>query len=476
MRIGIRNQIGSCYKFFNVQFLYFRQINRRDAGYTLDGLAFVLAVFGILAGIAVSSILGNRNNAFDKDAQASVNVVSQAAKTHYQNYGDFSDGTSSECGSATSSRVVSVQGVSMWNSGNESLGCQGFYAVALSSSGSCWAARLTVEGRYLATGSVSPIVLATEINTSNSAITPVSNLAINGLAYGALKPQTSGADGTNTNGIAAIATACSAATQSTGVATLAGNYIAPSQFYSNWRDVTAATTTTTTTTTTTLPTTCAAGGTCIRGDTGPGGGIVFYVAAAAFTSTGSDCGTGCRYFEVTTGQLSTSSPYASRAAACYAAGSDTGNMRCDENSIYSNTAGQSSSRTAAAAIGMGMANTNQIYARLTTAGSVSTSSYSAGIAWAYSNNSKTDWHLPSRSELNQMCKWIRGQDQGSDATTCNNSGSLNSGRNATGFLSGTYWSSTEGVTETEYIMYTPDGTQGNGYKYGNFNVRAVRAF
>jgi hypothetical protein len=84
---------------------------------------------------------------------------------------------------------------------------------------------------------VSPIVLATETNTNNSAITPLSSTAVNGLAYGALKPQTSGADGTNINGLAQIAAACKAKTHATGVATVSGSYIAPSQFYSTWRDV-----------------------------------------------------------------------------------------------------------------------------------------------------------------------------------------------------------------------------------------------
>jgi hypothetical protein len=51
---------------------------------------------------------------------------------------------------------------------------------------------------------------------------------------------------------------------------------------------------------------------------------------------------------------------------------------------------------------MGMANTNQIYARLTTAGGVATSSYAAGVAWAYTNNSKTDWFLPSKAELYEL--------------------------------------------------------------------------
>ena len=238
----------------------FSRFVRGSRGFTLSELAVVLAVTGILASIAVSNYLGSRNNSFDKDAQASIDVVLQAAKIHYQTYGDFSDGVTTQCGdtavlaadlqrlepgidvvvgtsASTNSRMVSVQAVNTWNSGNESLGCQGFYAVALSSSGSCWAARFTVEGKYLATGSVSPIVLATETNSNNSAITPLSNTAVNGLAYAALKPMTSGANGTNVNGLAQIAAVCKAKNHSTGVATVSGAYIAPSQFYSTWRDV-----------------------------------------------------------------------------------------------------------------------------------------------------------------------------------------------------------------------------------------------
>ena len=110
-------------------------------------------------------------------------------------------------------------------------GCQGFYAVVLSSSGSCWAARIILEGKFLASGSVSPVVVNTQTNTSNSAIVTWSALAVNGNAFGALKPQTSAADGDNTNGLVAIKTACKAKTQSTGIADLSGSYIAPSQFY-----------------------------------------------------------------------------------------------------------------------------------------------------------------------------------------------------------------------------------------------------
>ena len=44
--------------------------------------------------------------------------------------------------------------------------------------------------------------------------------------------------------------------------------------------------------------TCAQGGSCIVGDRGPGGGIIFYVAASNFSSPGSVCNTSCRYLEV----------------------------------------------------------------------------------------------------------------------------------------------------------------------------------
>jgi hypothetical protein len=133
--------------------------------------------------------------------------------------------------------VVSVQAVQTWNSNAELLGCQGFYAVALSSSGSCWAARIIVEGKFLAASSVSPVVVNAQTNTSNSAVTTWSALAVNGNAFGVLKPQTSAADGNNTNNLASIKTYCKAKEQSTGSPTVDGLYIAPSQFYATWRDV-----------------------------------------------------------------------------------------------------------------------------------------------------------------------------------------------------------------------------------------------
>lgn len=221
-----------------------------------------MLVVGILSGIAVPSFLGARNSAYDKEAQASINAALLAAETHYAQYGDFSDSVSTICGAtsilagdlqkqdptldmvvaadvSTGPRVVSVQANTTWNSNGELLGCQAFYATALSRSGTCWVARLTVEGKYLVTGSVSPIIVNSNLNTANAAITELSSLEVNGKAYAAFKPQNSSADqaAAAADTLANAKTACSGAMQGTGVLATATNVVASTEFYSSWRSV-----------------------------------------------------------------------------------------------------------------------------------------------------------------------------------------------------------------------------------------------
>ena len=466
-------------------FLSLRRFRRRDVGFTLTELVIAMVVLGILASVAIPSFLGSRNNSYDKEAQSSIENILKAAKFHYQNQGDFSDALSAQCGdstalaadlqklesgidvvassvSSTNSRIVSVQAVQTWDSNGGLLGCQGFYAVALSSSGSCWAARIILEGKFLASGSVSPVVVNQQTNTSNSAVTTWSALAVNGSAFSVLKPQTSAADGDIANKLVDIKTACKAKTQSTGSATIRKNYIAPSEFYSSWRDISPA------------------GTVYAVGDTGPGGGIVFYVQAGGgtFTSTGSDCADTnvCKYLEAAPSDQSTGVVLATTVGACY-----TGNpaifSSCAFFSVYQQSI-QAASRTAAIEIGMGMANTNQIYSRLTTAGAAPTADYAAGIAWAYSNGGITDWHLPSKDELNQLCKWNRGVAWTSDATVCTG-GTLNSatfGASSSGFSAFSYWSSSEYDGEDHWIQSFANGDQINVGKSRTHYVRPVRAF
>ena len=172
----------------------------------------------------------------------------------------------------------------------------------------------------------------------------------------------------------------------------------------------------------TISATCAKGGACKVGDVGPGGGKVFYVATSAFTSTGSSCNTACIYLEAAP------SVHSSKVAWC------------------SNTS--SSLGVTAQGIGSGMSNT-------TTADSTCTSG-AIQVAADYTNNSKTDWHLPSKDELAQL--YAERTKVGS-------------------FAYDYYWSSSEPYSYASYGQRFGDGAQNLYMKssiYGS--VRIVRAF
>jgi len=239
----------------------------RESGFTLTELAVGMLVVGILASVAVPSFLGSRNNAYDKEAQASLTAVLNAASILYANQGDFSDASSAGCGSdasatalaadiqklepgidavggnssSTNPQVVSVQAAQTFSSNGELLGCQAFYATALSRGGSCWIVRMTVEGKFLSStitgASALPIQMAAQLNTQNAAATTWTLLQVNGKAFAYIRGRSTGADADNTNGLAAIATACKAATQGTGSVTTTANVIKSTEFYNSWKDV-----------------------------------------------------------------------------------------------------------------------------------------------------------------------------------------------------------------------------------------------
>ena len=442
-----------------------------DSGFTLTELVIAMVVLGVIASIAIPSFLGSRNNSYDKEAQSSIENVLKGAKFLYQSQGDFSDASSAQCGdstalaadlqklepnvevvdssvSSTNSRIVSVQAVQTWDSTGGLLGCQGFYAVALSSSGSCWAARIILEGKYLASGNVSPVVVNAQLNTTNSAITTWSALAVNGNAFGVLKPQTSAADGVSTNNLAAIKTACKAKTQSTGDRFTNPNYIAPSQFYTSWRD------------------TSPAGSSYVVGDTGPGGGIVFYVATADFTSTGSDCGTACKYFEV--------APAGWGNGITVIGGETTGSSTVDPILTWCSDTTNLRNATSKTAIGDGRPNTTT-----STNGVAACTAGAIYHAELYAGGSKTDWHLPSKDEGVQLCKWNRGLAWVSDATVCTTSGTLNSptfGASLSGLGASQYWSSTENGATNVMAPILGGGGYSNRLKNSATQARPVRAF
>jgi prepilin-type N-terminal cleavage/methylation domain-containing protein len=235
----------------------------RESGFTLTELAVAMLVVGILASVAVPSFLGSRNNAYDKEAQISINLAVNAALSLYQNQGDFSDANTAQCGdssqlaadlqkiepnvdmisaatASTSARTVSVTSKQTWNSNAELLGCQAFFATALSSSGTCWIARFTVEGKFFNAGNIAPIVMAPALNTQNASIATWTLLQANGAAYAQIRARSNAADADNTQTLAGTQAACNARNQSTGVVASSQYYAAPSEFYSSWRDTTGA--------------------------------------------------------------------------------------------------------------------------------------------------------------------------------------------------------------------------------------------
>jgi hypothetical protein len=212
------------------------------------------------------------------------------------------------------------------------------------------------------------------------------------------------------------------------------------------------------------PLTCATGGTCVVGDRGPGGGIVYYVdnagfnCGSGFTATGSPTGGLCQYLEVAPRGWN---------------GTDA-----DPRNVWATTAYQYTDVTDIAddlyevnntrtGIGLGLKNSMAIVAQ----GNDNTTA--AGAARAYRGSAKDDWYLPTSAELNLLCQWSRNVTQ-VVGTACTG-GTLNTGTGANGGMSiSGYWSSSEGYGTVYYGGGA--GSQWRDDKHWPYGVRPVRAF
>jgi hypothetical protein len=196
------------------------------------------------------------------------------------------------------------------------------------------------------------------------------------------------------------------------------------------------------------------------GDTGTAGGKIFYVATTPF-ACGPTRTASCTYLEV--------------APSGWSGGADDPTRSWATN-VNSNQA-TSVTGAVSTAIGSGYQNSLAIVAQT---GNVATTS-AAVLAREYqttvSGTTYSDWYLPSKDELNQLCKWHKGDPWTSDATVCSN-GAANKILN---FSVNAYWSSSQ-VTGPGSADNVWTHTLSNGNQYStatklttSFVVRPIRA-
>lgn len=140
---------------------------------------------------------------------------------------------------------------------------------------------------------------------------------------------------------------------------------------------------------------CAQGGQCKIGDKGPGGGLVFYVGTTPINAV-EGVSTGGLYMEF----LDLSTEFGNGAGQ-----TPSPQWGCKGMSIPA-TQSPEVNKVHADSVGKGAQNTKAIVDACKTAG------IPAAIALNLDRNGQSDWFLPSRGELNQVCWFVRGQVKG----------------------------------------------------------------
>jgi hypothetical protein len=200
---------------------------------------------------------------------------------------------------------------------------------------------------------------------------------------------------------------------------------------------------------------CGANGTtlCAVGIQGPGGGTIFYVDSENQIAE-------YDYLEAAPSNASALTIWSSSVAQCGSAASS------DCQSSYISDRGNSLNYLR---LGTGRNATAAIIARHD-AGAVIGTSYAAGVADAYTTSTASDWWLPSRDELNELCKYARNTGQGPGNNIVCSGGTLRNG------FSDDYWSSSENLAYGSWLQNFSSGVQSDDFKYSSTYVRPVRGF
>jgi hypothetical protein len=210
------------------------------------------------------------------------------------------------------------------------------------------------------------------------------------------------------------------------------------------------------------------------GDRGPGGGIVYYVSATNFTSTGSACNTTCKYLEVAPSTWQGTGV----ADDLNYVWSDNVTVATGQDTVTASAEGVPGRSYAPPKfnwkIGQGFYNTSV----MKVAGATSPAQ-DAVLAYA-GNSTAGQWFIPSLNELNELCKYAHGQTTGNLTEACTPGVTFKSTANAGGDLGGFvlnyYASSSERDAGGPWLV---------GFSAGNYRVygkstalpiRPVRAF
>lgn len=207
------------------------------------------------------------------------------------------------------------------------------------------------------------------------------------------------------------------------------------------------------------------------GDRGPGGGIVYYVSASNFTSTGSTCNTTCKYLEVAPATWQ-SAGISVENDLTYQWSTNT-TVLTGQDRTTASSEGFSVNEKFNWKIGQGFYNTSIMKV------SGATSASQAKVLAYAGSSTAGQWFIPSMNELNELCKYARGQATGVLTVACNNSDTLKTGtaNDLGGFVGFYYWSSSESSESRAWVRSFNAGDQGTLNKGDTtFYVRPVRAF
>ena len=197
--------------------------------------------------------------------------------------------------------------------------------------------------------------------------------------------------------------------------------------------------------------TCALGGPCVAGNTGPGGGIVFYVASTTFSSSGSACTPSCQYLEA--------APVSWGNGITVQAAEVTGTLTGDPELFWCQQ--ESTTNATGTAIGTGLANTTLMNGCTSGAGFHSR---------AYLGGGLSDWYLPSQAEVLEMFRYNFRQ---TPPVSLSMGGSDDRGN---------YWASTETGSQLAVRTDLNPACGDGGCQHGQWKVtrkhgvRPVRAF